>query len=180
VILRPAVPEDAQSLARLGRHSFCAAFAHLYRPEDLTSFLEGTYSVEAVTSEIADPSIMHCLTEDHLGSGLTGFCKMRHPSNYAGHSDAANPIALGQLYTDPARTGTGIGAALMQWALDEAQARQCDAIQLSVWSENYGAQRFYARHGFAKIADISFWVGEQRDDEFLLELRIQRAGISPG
>ena len=82
------------------------------------------------------------------------------------------PVALQQLYTDPARTGQGIGAALMDWALAEARALQADAVQLSVWSENVAAQRFYARYGFAKIADIDFFVGNHRDDEFLLELRL--------
>jgi ribosomal protein S18 acetylase RimI-like enzyme len=69
-------------------------------------------------------------------------------------------------------TGSGIGAALMEWALGEARERGADAIQLSVYSENFGAQRFYQRYGFTKIADIGFWVGEQRDAEFLYELRL--------
>ena len=43
-----------------------------------------------------------------------------------------------------------------------------DEVQLSVWSGNHGAQRFYARYGFEKIADVTFKVGEQIDDEFLL------------
>ena len=30
----------------------------------------------------------------------------------------------------------------------------------------------YQRYGFGKIADIGFWVGEQRDAEFLYELRL--------
>jgi ribosomal protein S18 acetylase RimI-like enzyme len=97
---------------------------------------------------------------------------MRRPSWYVEHSDAANPIALGQLYTDPTMTGRGIGAALMDWALSLAREDGHDAIQLSVWSENYGAQKFYQRYGFAKIADIDFWVGNHRDDEFLYELRL--------
>jgi len=41
-----------------------------------------------------------------------------------------------------------------------------------VWSENPGAQRFYQRHGFAKIADIDFGVGSHRDDEVLYEKRL--------
>ena len=76
------------------------------------------------------------------------------------------------LYTQPDLTGQGIGAALMDWAIGEAVARGHDAIQLSVWSENAGAQRFYQRYGFAKIADIDFWVGQHRDDEFLFEKRL--------
>ncbi len=172
MLLRAAMPGDAEALAKLGQESFCAAFAHLYRPEDLSAFLDQVYSVEVVASEIADPTITHRLACDPANGALTGFVKLRHPSWYAEHSDAAKPIALGQLYTDPARVGQGIGAALMDWALAEARARDCDAVQLSVWAENFGAQRFYQRYGFSKIADIDFWVGEQRDEEFLYELRL--------
>ena len=156
----------------MGRESFCAAFAHLYRAEDLAAFIEDVYSERAVAAEIADPAFIHHLAADTADGPLTGFIKLRHPSGYAEHSDAANPIALGQLYTDPKRTGEGVGAALIDWAFAEARARGCDAIQLSVWSENLRAQAFYARYGFAKIADIDFRVGSQRDEEFLLEHRL--------
>ncbi|AKQ41422.1 acetyltransferase [Aurantiacibacter atlanticus] len=170
MILRPAFISDAESLAHLGRSSFCAAFEHLYRPQDLSVFLEEAYSASAITAEIENPEITHRLAQDDDGGPLTGFIKVRQPSGYAEHSDAANPLGLGQLYCDPARIGEGIGAALIDWALDDARQRGCDAIQLSVWSGNVAAQRFYQRYGFAKIADIDFWVGEQRDDELLYEL----------
>lgn len=172
MILRPALLSDAADLALLGRESFCASFEHLYRPQDLNAFLQQAYSVDAVTAEIADPAITHRLAQDDEGGPLSAFIKLKQPSGYAQYSDAADPLGLSQLYCDPARTGEGIGAALMDWALAEAHTRGCDAVQLSVWAENHGAQRFYQRYGFAKIADISFWVGEQRDEEFLLELRL--------
>jgi len=56
---------------------------------------------------------------------------------------------------------------LMDWAMAVAAERNADEMQLSVWSGNDGAQRFYARYGFAKVADITFRVGEQLDEEFL-------------
>lgn len=171
MILRPALPEDVAALAALGRDSFVAAFGHLYREEDLGAFLLQCYSFEAVAQEIADPAHRHRLAVDNDGS-LAGFCKVRFPSAYAEYSDAARPMALQQLYTDPGRTGRGIGARLMDWALGEARALGADAVQLSVWAENFAAQRFYARYGFAKIADIDFYVGSHRDQEFLLELRL--------
>lgn len=172
MIMRPALPADAEALASLGRESFCAAFEHLYDPRDLGTFLEDAYSVEAVAADIADPAITHCLTEDTQGSGLTSYIKLRDPSPYAEHSDARRPLGLSQLYTAPGRTGEGLGAALMEWALQQGRTGPYDAIQLSVWSENYGAQRFYQRYGFGKIADIFFWVGQHRDDELLYELRL--------
>ncbi|KPF64680.1 GNAT family N-acetyltransferase [Porphyrobacter sp. AAP60] len=170
MILRPATLADAPALAQLGSSSFCATFEHLYRPEDLSAFLEQVYSESAVAEEIAGPECIHRLADE--AGELIGYCKMRHPSWYVEHSDARNPIALGQLYTAPGRTGEGIGAALMDWALDYARAQGCDAIQLSVFSENFGAQRFYQRYGFGKIADITFEVGQHVDHEFLYELRL--------
>ncbi|GAB5349157.1 N-acetyltransferase family protein [Alteriqipengyuania sp. 357] len=170
MILRPATLDDAPALSELGRDSFCAAFAHLYRPADLEAFLEQAYSQTAVAGEIGDDVHIHRLADD--GERLLGYVKLRAPSGYGGHSDAANPIALGQLYTQPDCTGRGIGAALMDWTIAEARTRGHDAIQLSVWSENTRAQKFYRRYGFAKIADIDFWVGNHRDDEFLYELRL--------
>ena len=60
----------------------------------------------------------------------------------------------------------------MDWALTEARSRGADEIQLSVWSGNDGAQRFYARYGFVHVADVTFRVGSQLDDEFLLSLKL--------
>jgi diamine N-acetyltransferase len=171
MILRPAFSEDITALAALGRDSFVAAFGHLYRDEDLQAFLAQCYSQAAVAQEIADPAHRHCLAVDADGT-LAGFCKLKFPSGYAEYSDAVRPLALQQLYTDPARTGQGVGAGLMDWALAEARSLGADAVQLSVWAENFAAQRFYQRYGFGKIADIDFYVGSHRDEEFLFELRL--------
>ena len=171
MILRPAFSEDIAALAALGRDSFVAAFGHLYREEDLNAFLTKCYGEAAVGQEIADPAHRHCLAVDADGS-LAGFCKLKFPSGYAEYSDAARPLALQQLYTAPARMGQGVGARLMDWALEQAQELGADAVQLSVWAENFAAQRFYARYGFAKIADIDFYVGSHRDEEFLFERRL--------
>lgn len=168
MILRDATSDDALELAKLGRESFCAAFGHLYAEADLNAFLDEVYSQAVVAEEIAQVECIHKLAAND--SGLIGFCKLRRPSWYAEHSDAQSPVALGQLYTAPGKTGLGIGAALMEWSVAFSREGGHDAIQLSVWSENFGAQRFYERYGFRKIADIDFQVGNHRDDEFLYEL----------
>ena len=71
------------------------------------------------------------------------------------------------VYTDPERTGQGIGALLMDWAMAQFRAEGGDEVHLSVWSENFGAQRFYARYGFTKVADVVFMVGNHRDHDLL-------------
>lgn len=167
IVYRDGTPEDRDALVVLGRKSFDAAFGHLYSEDDLSSFLHSAHSPEAVAAQLADRNIAYRLA--FRGKRLVGYCKIVEGAKFGDHSDARRPIALSQLYTDPAVTGQGIGSVLMDWAVAEAKSRRGDVLQLSVWAENHGAQRFYARHGFVKIADIDFWVGNHRDEELLLE-----------
>ena len=56
MILRPALLEDAHTLAELGRSSFCAAFAHLYSAADLAavaSYVEGLHAAQSGTRTAA-------------------------------------------------------------------------------------------------------------------------------
>ena len=170
MIYRPATLADAPALAELGAETFIASFGHLYTPEDLANFLAEVHSPEAVAGEIAGQDCTHRLVEDD--GKLVAFCKLRYPTKFGDYTNARDPIELGQLYALPTHTGHGIGAKLMDWALDHARRGGHDAILLSVYADNLGAQRFYQRYGFAKIADITFKVGDHYDPEYLYELKL--------
>lgn len=172
--LRPATLKDVPALAALGRESFTTAFGHLYRPEDLASFLDEVHDEGAVASEIAGDACRHRLAVAEDGT-LLGYCKLRYPSKMEVIATATDPLELGQLYCAGSATGRGVGSALMDWVLAEGAAGGHDAIVLSVYSENHGAQRFYERYGFAKTADTTFKVGEQLDEEYLMEKPLKGA-----
>jgi len=171
-ILRAATPADAPALAELGRASFDAAFGHLYKPEDLAAFF-AEYRTEAKFREhLADPPTMIRVAE--VEGRLAAYCLIVRGHGFEERPEPrpARPVFISQLYCDPAMTGRGLGAALIEWAIAEARAWGGDAVQLSVFSGNAGAQRFYRRYGFAHVADIDFWVGNHRDHEFLYELAL--------
>ena len=63
--------------------------------------------------------------------------------------------------------GGGTGRALMDAAMAWLLRDGPRPLWLSVWSENLGAQRFYARYGFGFVAEYEFIVGAQRDREFM-------------
>jgi ribosomal protein S18 acetylase RimI-like enzyme len=170
--LRPATPADAPALAELARASFVAAFGHLYKPEDLAAFLAEYRTPEKYREHLADPPTLIQLAE--VDGVPAAYCLIVRGELHDEQLEPRpeRPVFLSQLYCAPDMSGHGLGAALIEWAIAESRAWGADAIQLSVFSENYGAQRFYQRYGFAKIADIDFWVGNQRDHEFLYELRL--------
>jgi GNAT superfamily N-acetyltransferase len=171
--LRPATPDDAPALAELGRDSFVAAFGPLYRPEDLAAFLAEYRTPEAFRRHLADPPTLIEVAE--LDGRPAAYCLLVRGAQFDERPEPRplRPVLLSQLYCAPGMAGRGFGAALIEWAIGEARAWRADAVQLSVFSENFGAQRFYHRYGFAKVADIGFWVGNHRDAEFLYELALE-------
>lgn len=172
MILRPASVSDVDALVDLSRASFTDAFGHLYAPADLAAFLEEHRSRGRIAEQVEQPDIEVTLAEEN--GELLGYSTVYFGRGFDERPEPqpARPALLSQLYCTRAATGRGIGAALMDDMLQRARARGCDAVQLSVYSENFGAQRFYARYGFEKVADIDFWVGNHRDDEFLYELAL--------
>jgi ribosomal protein S18 acetylase RimI-like enzyme len=170
--LRSATLADAPALAQLGRDSFVAAFGHLYRPEDLAAFLAEYRTAEKFREHLADPPTLIQVAEED--GRLAAYCLIvrGEPFDERPEPRPERPVFLSQLYCAPGMAGRGLGAALIEWAIGEARAWHADAVQLSVFSENFGAQRFYQRYGFAKVADIDFWVGNHRDAEFLYELAL--------
>ena len=162
--IRRAVEADAETLAELGRDTFVAAFAHLYPPQDLQAFLAEAYAVDSFEAFLAHPDYAIWIAEASgraVGYAHAGPCSLPHPEVTADCGE------LKRLYVRPDVQNGGVGAALMQTALRwlEAPGR---TLWIGVWSQNVGAQRFYARYGFHKVGEYEFPVGATRDHEFIL------------
>lgn len=172
MILRPASIDDVPALVALGRESFTHAFGALYAPSDLAAFLDEHRAPDKFAAQIASPDIAVTVADED--GKLLGYCLTAFGARFDERPEPhpARPCVLSQLYCAGEATGRGIGSALMEDALAQARQHGCDAVQLSVYCDNVGAQRFYENYGFEKVADIDFWVGNKRDDEFLLERRL--------
>lgn len=165
---RRATPEDAHALATLGATTFTETFGHLYPAEDLQSFLHQNHSVDAWTRALCDPQRGVWLAQlahdrEPVGFILVGPCKLpvenREP----------NAGEIQQLYVLAKHHNLHIGARLMDCGLDWLAAQGRAPLYIGVWSQNFGAQRFYARYGFAKVGEYGFRVGSTVDDEFILK-----------
>ena len=163
--LRPATEADVPALTSLATASFVDAFGHLYSAADLAAFLREAKSAAATAALVADPG--GAMQVAMRGGEPIAFCKIGFKCGWPGHARGTRTMELKQLYAAASATGSGVGSALMDWAMTALAAAGADEVQLSVWAGNHAAQRFYQRHGFEKIADVSFKVGEQIDPEFL-------------
>jgi len=165
LVLRAPTSADVTALSLLGVAAFVHKFGDLYRPEDLLPFLGETHSEAALAGALGDPLVRYQVAE--RDGVLVGWAKLGLDCPFPEHARGCRAMELKQLYTAPNAQGGGIGAALMDWAMAEFAALGADEVQLSVWQHNPGAQKFYRRYGFAPVAEVSFRVGQQLDEEFL-------------
>lgn len=173
LILRRAGPDDAETLSRLGRDTFVETFGHLYPPEDLSAYLAGAYDVAATRASLADPGQASWLVEARRGDDRTaavgyaaaGPCGLPHPEVGPG------ALELKRIYFLKSAQGAGEGGRLFGAVMDWMADRSPPDIWIGVWSENLGAQRFYARRGFSKVGEYGFPVGRTVDREFILRRR---------
>ncbi len=168
LVIRRAKCDDAALLADLGTRTFIETFGHLYRPADLAAYLAEAHSPAAWAQWLADPAVAIWLAS--LGSFDPGA-----PVGYLAAGPCKLPVPvlesrageIRRLYLLGAVQNRGIGRQLMAVALDWLAVVDYRPLYVGVWSENFGAQRFYARYGFVKIGEYDFPVGTHLDREFI-------------
>ena len=203
-MIRRATPADAEALSALSRTCFTQTFEHLYDPADLEAFLDEAYAPDVLRAELEDPNRATWLLvegspdeavaasgpsspADHPGAPKTGdeapaSSAPQTPIGYATacpanlpHPDVApGDGELQRLYILQGHQGAGRGTLLLNTALEWLERDGPRTLWIGVWSENYGAQRFYARHGFEIVGEYSFMVGDHADRE-LITRRLPRA-----
>jgi ribosomal protein S18 acetylase RimI-like enzyme len=164
-LIRRAGPADAETLAAIGAETFTETFGHLYPADDLAAFLRDAYGLERTRADLADPAKASWLVEadgQAIGYALAGPCGLPHAEVTPQCGE------LKRIYFRKAWQGGGLGKRLFDEIMAWLEAAGPRAVWLGVWSENLGAQRFYARQGFEKVGEYGFAVGSVVDHEYIL------------
>ena len=160
---RDAEPGDAAAIDRIFRTSFCDTFAHLYAPEDLSSFLSG-FELSDWERQIGDPSFAFRIAEvDGEAIGYVKIGKLKLPIEANGPA-----MLLDQLYILKSHHGTGIAQVLMDWSIEKARERSARELYLTVYVDNHRAKRFYDRYGFEAVGRYDFMVGNHADEDIIM------------
>jgi ribosomal protein S18 acetylase RimI-like enzyme len=167
VTIRRATLDDAAALAELGTVTFTETFGHLYPPEDLQTFLASSHSLEAWRSILADLHravwLADLIDGRKIGFICVGTCKLPIENREPTAGEVQQLYVLAQFHN------LRLGTRLMEIALGWLDSQSRVPLYVGVWSENYGAQRFYARYGFRKVGEYGFPVGTTVDHEFILK-----------
>lgn len=162
--IRLATTNDVDVLRELSITTFTQTFGHLYEPHDLSAYLARAYSTDALGALLAHPAYRVWLLNEPQPVGYV----LASTACGLPHDEVTNADGeIKRLYLLRGFQGGGRGQELMRTALEWLETDGPRTIWLGVWSENYGAQRFYQRFGFSQAGEYGFVVGDHVDHEFI-------------
>lgn len=162
----PSPDVSAKTLSALGAESFIQAFGHLYAENDLQKFLREEHGADAYQRYLDDPAFAIWTAFDEKDAAI-GYL-VAGPCHLPVEDMPANSGELIRFYVLSEFRGAGLGARMMSEALAWLDDN-FDHVFLSVYRKNVAAQRLYARHGFKKVQEYFFMVGDHADPEFILK-----------
>jgi GNAT superfamily N-acetyltransferase len=107
-------------------------------PDDLTPYLRAFAAIEADANQL--------LVVAERDGRTVGTLQLSLLPGLARRGAARGQIEAVRVARD--ERGSGLGAALMEWAIDEARERGCQLMQLTSDVSRPDAHRFYERLGF--------------------------------
>jgi ribosomal protein S18 acetylase RimI-like enzyme len=136
VNVRPAGPNEANTLLAIQREAAVDAFAHIYPPERYPFPDDAVREVWA--EALSDPGVEVYVAEvDGVPAGAVSVGKG----------------FLSTLYVLPAHQGSGVGSALHDLALERLREQGFDEARLWTLEGNDSGRRFYERRGWSLTAE---------------------------
>ena len=167
--IRYGTTADAKMLSKLGAKTFYDTFAKDNTPENMAAHLHNSFSPEIQFAELTNPNYIFLIAEQEKQPiGYTQLALDYQEEFLTG----TKPLEVRRIYTIQEYIGKGVGKALMQAAIREAEQRGCDSVWLGVWEKNPRAIEFYKKWGFKEVGSHIFTVGDDPQRDYIMELML--------
>lgn len=165
-MIRQAAETDADRLALIGGATFLETFAGVLDGAAIVSHCVKEHSPASYRRSL-DAGCRAWLVETHVGNAPIGFSLVAR-ADLPGSATDGSDIELKRIYALSRFHGTGIGAQLMQQAVEYAEVQGYRRLLLGVYAKNARARAFYAKNGFIQIAVRRFQIGHCEYDDVVL------------
>ncbi|WP_177733933.1 GNAT family N-acetyltransferase [Flavobacterium inviolabile] len=166
ITVKKIMPEDIGQLQKVSKQTFWETFSASNSEENMTNYLEESFSVEKLTDE---------LNNEHsdfyfalLDEKVIGYLKLNFGQSQTELQDN-KALEIERIYVLQEFHGKKVGQVLYEKALQIAGQVNADYVWLGVWEENLRAIGFYKKNGFVAFDKHIFKLGGDEQTDIMMK-----------
>jgi len=163
-----AGPNEAQTVADIGRETFYETWKSVNTEEDLQLYMNKSFNPEKIKEELKNDAVNTFLLA-YAGDELAGYAKLRNDRTYE-QLKGARALEMERIYVLKKFQDKKAGKAMMDESIQIARTGRYECLWLGVNQENFKAIDFYKRYGFEIFGTKQFILGTAVDEDFLMKL----------
>ena len=169
IIISRVGVNDVEQLQAISRSTFVQTFDEHNDAEDMKAYLDSSFAIDKLTTEITNPNSEFYFALDH--EIIIGYLKVNTGTAQTENKDA-NAFEIERIYVDQAYLGKKIGQLLFEKAIDLAKIKKASYVWLGVWEENHRALAFYKKNGFIPFDKHIFRLGNDEQTDIMMKLEL--------
>ncbi len=167
--IRKCTFEDLEVLLEISLKTFIDAFEKDNDPIDFEEYITAAFSKSTLTEQLNDPNSAFYFL--YLDEELAGYFKLNeHDAQNELQSD--DTMELERIYVLKEFQGQRFGAFMLEEAIRITGNKNKKQLWLGVWEENANAIRFYKKHGFTKFGTHPYYVGQDKQTDWLMRIEL--------
>ncbi|SPJ34232.1 GNAT family N-acetyltransferase [Kushneria phyllosphaerae] len=169
VVFKACGPEDASTVAQVGRETYRQTFGPMNDEQIIMQYLDRAFDLDVVTKELGHPQSRFWLLE--VDGHVAGYLKMNWGDAQT-ESREEDGIEIERIYLLKTFQGRGLGRMLFDQVMAVARSSGSHFVWLGVWENNHQAIGFYTSMGFEIMGTHDFHMGEVVDTDYIMRLTL--------
>lgn len=154
---RQCTDRDLDALVKLARETYITAFEAVNDPKDFKEYIDKAFHPTTLEREIhTEGSSFYFVLEGDAQTDLFD----------------RDAMELERIYLLQDNQGKGLGPHILQEVIRLSRERNKKILWLGVWEHNPGAIKFYTRHNFQKFGQHPYYIGTDKQTDWLLRLEL--------
>ena len=164
--IAPCGPDDLEELRAVSIRTYDETFRSMNTEQTMEAYLSQAFSEDRLRSELADPRCRFYFLR--VDATVAGYLKLNEAPSQSDLNDP-DSLEIERIYVRKEHQGSGLGAALIEYSLREAERLGKKYVWLGVWEKNTKAIAFYRRMGFSEAGRHAFRMGAEIQSDLVMK-----------
>lgn len=169
ITIKKCQQADVKKLQEVSIETFEETFKDQNSTENMETYLAKAFNEEQLLKELANELSEFYLI--YVGGEVAGYLKV-NISEAQSENMGDTTLEVERIYIRNRYQGQGLGKHLMNKAIERATAQNKQSIWLGVWEKNEAAIGFYQKAGFIKTGAHAFYMGDDKQTDWIMKKSI--------